>query len=80
MATYGRRCKIKETEESNEQRIQAYTDESKNVDGVGTRVANFIDKAFVVQLKFKLDSRCTNNQAEQLAIAKVVEVIKSVDV
>ena len=26
------------------------------------------------QLKFKLDNRCSNNQAEQLAIVKVLEV------
>jgi len=50
------------------------------VHGVGTRVAIFVDKEFVAQLKFKLDSRCSNNQAKQLAISKAVEVIESVDV
>ena len=47
---------------------------------VGTRVAIFVDKEFVAQSKFKLNSRCSNNQAEQLAIAKAVEVIELVDV
>ena len=29
------------------------------------------------QLKFKLDNRCSNNQAEQLAIVKALEVIET---
>jgi ribonuclease HI len=43
-------------------------------------VAIFVDKALVAQLKFKLDNRCSNNQAEQLAIAKALEVIESIDI
>jgi ribonuclease HI len=33
-----------------------------------------------VQLKFKLDNRCSNNQAEQLATAKALEVIDAIDI
>jgi ribonuclease HI len=43
-------------------------------------VAIFVDKEFVAQLKFKLDNRCSNNQAEQLAIAEALKVIKSIDI
>jgi len=42
--------KITETKEYKEQTIQAYTDGSKNVHGVGSGVAIFVDKAFVAQL------------------------------
>jgi len=38
-------------------------------------VAIFIKKEFKAQLKFKLDSRCSNSQAEQLAVAKALEII-----
>jgi ribonuclease HI len=55
------------------QTIKEYTDESKNVQGVGSEVAIFVDKELVAQLKFILDLRCSNNQAEQLAIAKALE-------
>jgi len=72
--------KITGTKEKNEQIIQAYTDESMNVHGVGTGVVIFVDKELIAQLKFKLDSRCSNNQEEQLAIAKAPEVIESIDI
>ena len=34
-------------------------------------------RVLMEQLKFKLDNRCANNQAEQLAIVKALEVIES---
>jgi ribonuclease HI len=43
---------------------------------VGTGVAVFTWKLLAEQLKFKLDDRCSNNQAEQLAIVKELEVIE----
>ena len=48
--------------------------------GVGTGVVTFVDKELVAQLKFKLDNRCSNNQAEQLAIAKALKIIESIDI
>jgi ribonuclease HI len=39
-------------------------------------VAVFTGKVLTEQLKFKLDDRCSNNQAEQLAIVKALEVLK----
>jgi ribonuclease HI len=44
---------------------------------VGSGVAVFTGNVFTEQLKFKLDNRCSNNQAEQLAIVKALEVIES---
>jgi len=43
-------------------------------------VAIFVGKELNAQLKFKLDNRCSNNQAEQLAIAKALEIIDAIDI
>jgi len=53
-----------------------FTDGSKSEQGVGSGIATFTGKVFAEQLKFKLDDRCSNNQAEQLAIVKALEVIE----
>jgi len=42
-------------------------------------VAIFVGMELAVQQKFKLDNRCSNNQAEQLAILKALEVIESIE-
>ena len=60
---------IIEVEEYEDQSIQIYTDGSKNELGVGSGVAIFTGKELITQLKYKLDNGCSNNQAEQLAIA-----------
>ena len=44
---------------------------------MGSGVAVFTGKVLTKQLKFKLDNRCSNNQAEKLAIIKALEVIES---
>jgi ribonuclease HI len=44
---------------------------------VGSGVVIFTGKELTDQLKFKLDDMCTNNQAEQLAIIKALEVIQT---
>jgi len=72
--------KIIEAKEYKEQKIQAYTDGSENEHGVGSRVAIFVGKELVAQLKFILDNRCSNYEAEQLLIAKALEVIESIDI
>jgi ribonuclease HI len=72
--------KIIEDKEYKKQTIQAYTDGSKNEQGVGSGVAIFVGKGLVAQLKFKLYNRCSNNQVEQLAIAKALEVRESIDI
>jgi ribonuclease HI len=63
-----------------EQTIQIYTDENKNEHGVRSGVVIFVGKDLKAQLKFKLDNRCSNNQAEKLAIAKALEVIDAIDI
>jgi ribonuclease HI len=48
---------------------------SKNtIQYTGVTVHVFTGKVLSEQLKFKLDNRCSNSQAEQLAIVKVLEV------
>jgi len=56
--------------------MQTYTDGSKHNQGVGSSAAIFIGSEKVAQLKLKLDSRCSNNQAEQLAIVKALKAIE----
>jgi len=72
--------KIIEVNEHQHQTIQAYTDGSKNEHRVGSGVVIFVGKELAVQLKFKLDNRCSNNQAEQLAISKALEVTKTTEI
>jgi ribonuclease HI len=67
--------KMIEVKEHQEQTIQAYTDGSKDEHRVASRVAIFVGRKLAVQLKLKLDDRCSNIQAEQLAIFKAVQVI-----
>jgi len=79
----GQRCgiyvlvTIKEVTDNEEASVQAYTDGSKHEQGVGSGAAIFIGKEIVAQIMLKLDSRCSNNQAEQLAIFKALEAIES---
>ena len=42
---------------------------------VGSGVALFIGTKLALHEKFKLDNRCSNNQAEQLAIRKALDEI-----
>jgi len=72
--------KIIEDNGYKEQTIQIYTDGGKNEHGVGFGVAIFVGKELKAQLKFKLDNRCSNNQAEQLAITKALEIIDATDI
>jgi ribonuclease HI len=59
--------------------IEVYTDGGKNVSGVGSGIAIFINKHLTFQLKYKLAERRSNNQAEQLAIAKALEKIQDLN-
>jgi hypothetical protein len=59
--------------------VKAYTDGSKNDQGFGSGVAIFKGSEMVAKLKLKLDDRCSNNQAEQLAILKALEAIESMN-
>jgi len=56
-----------------------YTEGSKNEQGVGAGVAIFSgNELLVTKLKYKLVNRCSNNQAEQLAIAKALEALETI--
>jgi ribonuclease HI len=64
---------IHEVENGTRYTTEAYTDGSKTGDNVGAAVIIFVNGKLVHQLKFKLYGHCTNNQAEQIAILKVLE-------
>jgi hypothetical protein len=72
--------KIIEAKEYQDPTIQAYTDGSKNEHGVGSGEAIFIGTELAVQLKFKLDNKCSNNEAEQLTILKALEVMETIEI
>jgi ribonuclease HI len=73
-------AKIIEADDHKDQLIHAYTDGSKTRNGVRSGVAIFFGEELALQEKFKLDNRCTNNQAEQLAITKALEAIGKIDI
>jgi len=68
---------IKEVTDNEEASVQAYTDGRKHDQRVGSGAAIFIGEEIVAQIKLKLDSRCSNNQEEQLAIDKALEANES---
>jgi len=53
--------------------VQIYTNGSKSEKGVGAGIAIYMSGDFIKSLKYKLNARCTNNQAEQLAILKALQ-------
>jgi ribonuclease HI len=64
-------------DDGEEQLWHIFTDGSKSEQGVGSGVAVFTGTVLIEQLKFKLHNRCSNNQAEQLAIVIALEVIQT---
>jgi len=64
---------IKEVENHEKAKISAYTDGSKYQRGVGSGVVIFKGSDIIARQKLKLKDRCSNNQAEQLAIHKALE-------
>jgi ribonuclease HI len=68
---------VNDTRDDGEKSLwQNFTDGSKSEQVVGSGVAVFIGKVFTEEQKLKLDSRCTNNQAEHLDILNAIEVIE----
>jgi ribonuclease HI len=57
--------------------LEIYTDGSKNEKGVGSGVAIFVDGSLTHQLRYKLTEKCSNNQADQLAIVKALTQLRS---
>jgi ribonuclease HI len=58
-------------------KIQIFTDGSKTEQGVGAGIAIYTSGTHANSLKYKLDGKCTNNQAEQLAILRSLEYIQN---
>ena len=71
---------IIEEKENKERAIHFYTDGCKSEHEVGSGVAVFAGNELATQLKFKLDKKCSNNQAEQFAIVKALETIELLDI
>ena len=53
--------------------IEIYTEGSKKEKGLGAVIAIFIDGNLTFKLRYKLAEKCSNNQAEQLAVAKALK-------
>jgi len=67
---------IIETGAHEEAAIFAYTEGSKYQRGVGSCVVIFKGSDIIARQKMKLEDRCSNNQAEQVAIHKALEEIE----
>jgi ribonuclease HI len=53
-----------------------YTDGSKQQQGVGSGAVLFKVSEMIDKVQCKLDNKCSNNQAEQLAILKALEKLE----
>jgi len=71
---------IIEAEETKDSTVLAYTDGSKSELGVGSGMVIFIGNKIVTQIKSRLDSKCSNNQAEQIAIINALEAVANLNI
>ena len=55
---------------------EVFTDGSKLGDNIGATVIIFVNGKLIHQLKFQPHAQCTYNQAEQIAILKVLEKLE----
>jgi ribonuclease HI len=69
---------ITETKDYKDQTVQVYTNGSKCENCVESGAVISTGKEIAAQIKLRLDNRCSNNQAEQLAIIKALEAIESI--
>jgi ribonuclease HI len=60
--------------------VQIFTDGSKNEYGVGSGIAIYIQNKLTYQFKNKLHDRCSNNQAEQMAVVKALQAIETIKI
>jgi ribonuclease HI len=70
---------ITETSETTTYSIEIYTDGSKDGSMVRAGAAIYSNKQLVKQCKYKLRSYCSNNQAQQIAILKVLEQLQEME-
>ena len=59
--------------------IQIFTDGSKSEQGVGAGIVIFKSGNLTNSLKYRLNKRCTNNQAEQLAILTALKFTENIE-
>ena len=60
-------------------KIQIFTDGSKSEQGVGAGIVIFKSGNLTNSLKYRLNKRCTNNQAEQLAILTALKFTENIE-
>jgi len=70
---------ITETSKLTTYPVEIYMDGSKDGGKVGAGVAIYSNKQLKTQCKYKLQNYCSNNQAEQIAILKVLEQLLKLD-
>ena len=68
---------IIEGQERTTHSLQVYTDRSKNEDGVGSGIAVYAGSNLITTQMYRLNGRCSNNQAEQFAMLKALECIRN---
>jgi len=71
---------IPETNGCDDQTIRIYTDGSKGERGVGAGVVIVVNNELIVCHKFRLNHRCSNNQAKQLTIVKALDLINYLEI
>jgi ribonuclease HI len=70
---------IEEKQSHEKATISAYTDGSKYQGGAGSGVVIYKGRDIIARQKVNLGKRCSNNQAEQVAIDKALEEIDQLD-
>jgi len=68
---------IEEVVSDEEATIETFTDGNKQEQGVGAGAVIIKGSELVANVQLKIDNRCSNNQAEQLAILKALETFES---
>ena len=71
---------IIEEEDTKNSTVLAYTDGSKSELGVGFGTVIFIGNKIATQIKSRLDSKCSNNQAEQTAVINALNAVATLNV
>jgi ribonuclease HI len=67
-------------QEDSKHNIRVNTDGSKSEHGVGSGIATFTDSKLIDRKKYKLNERCSNDQAEQWAILKALENLQFLEI
>jgi ribonuclease HI len=69
-----------EEEESRDSTVLAYTDGSQSELGVGPGTVIFIGNEIATQIKSRLASKCSNNQAEQITTINALEAVATLNI